>query len=63
MGACLLPFIGFVPGCYLIKVDRTAVDDDVTDGIKADSGERGPAAFHRSCAGPLLSPVHCPCRL
>lgn len=42
MGACLLPFIGFMPGCYLIKVDRTAVDDDVTDGIKADGGERDP---------------------
>lgn len=42
MGACLLPFIGFVQGCYLIKVGRTAVDDDVTDGIKADSGERDP---------------------
>ena len=40
MGACLLPFIGFMPGCYLIKVGRTAVDDDVTDGIKADGGER-----------------------
>jgi len=42
MGACLLPFIGFVPGCYLIKVGRMAVDDDVTDGIKADGGERDP---------------------
>ena len=42
MGACLLPFIGFMPGCYLIKVGRTAVDDDVTDGIKADGGERDP---------------------